>query len=305
MLENENQAEQYPIADATNVAILMHRDAHFGGSFDIMLEYYQKDGKGVSSDFSIDQIYALAQMEKNMHQNLAPLLLSGPDAEKVAKVKEVYKNLRSLYEVEDPKNKYPRLIADLILSEEEVPEKEIEAIVAEKGFIVRALLELLRSEDFHDPLFPGYGSAPSYAIQCLGKIGDKRAIISLFEAIGEEDFFSEDVVIDALYGIGEPAKAFLLKVLHGRPLNLDNERAAIALVAFKDDPEVASECFKMLKDREVRKQIPLATFLALACEGLQSPSERQSFVELASDVATPKILHQDIKAIAQHWLHHQ
>ena len=72
-----------------------------------------------------------------------------------------------------------------------------------------ALIDLLRNEDFYDPLFPGYGEAPVLAAKCLGLIGDKRAIISLFEAIGEGDFFNEDIILDALHVIGNPARDFL------------------------------------------------------------------------------------------------
>ncbi len=299
-MKNESEVpEDFPLTNATDVAILMHRDAHFGGLFALMLEYYVKGGKGVNPEFDIERILELAEIEKKMNQNLASLLLSGADAEKVARAKEAYKALRDLYDSDQPFIKNPLLIADLILSESEDPQEEIAAIVKEKATIVPALIELIRSEEFHDPLFPGYGLAPAAAVKALGQIGDKRAIITLFEAIGTGDFFDDDLVLDALHAIGEQAKAFLLKVLHGKPINEDNERAAIALIAFKDDPEVAKECFNLLKDPDVLKDLPFATYLILACEGLKDATLRAEFAKLATDSRIPKLLQLDVKAIAK------
>lgn len=297
--------EDFSLINETDKAILMHRDVHFGESFEQMLEYYEKEGKGVQPEFEYDQIKALDLAEKKMKQNLAGLLLSGPEAEKVASAKTAYKKLRDLYEEESKsKNrlKYPLLIADLILSEEEYPQQEIDAIVAEKGAIVPSLLELLRAEDYHDPLFPGYGLSPTLAAKCLGLIGDKRAIIALFETIGESDFFEEDIVIEALKLIGEPAKQFLLKVVHGHPFNQDNERAAVALTKFSDDPEVALACLSLLKELDLKKQELLATHLVLCCEGLASATQRAEFTALAENPNTPKTLRQDMRIIAKSWL---
>lgn len=300
-MEGSEELEEFPVTNAMDIAILMHRDAHFGGRFDVMLDYYGKGGKGVNPEFDIDRMILLSEYEKKINQNLAGLLLSGPDAERVAEAKEAYKKLRDLYDNEKPYNKIPLLIADLILSEEEEPKEEIDAIVKEKGLAVKALLELLRSEDFHDPLFPGYGLAPNLAVTCLGLIGDKRAIVTLFESIGSGDFFDEDMALSALRAIGAPAKEFLLKVLNGRPLNMDNEKAAIALITFKDDPEVANACLNLLKDPEVRKQTLLATYLVLACEGLAEEEQKQEFVELMNDEKTPKGLKRDMLVLSKTW----
>lgn len=293
--------EGFPLADAVDCLILMHRDAHFGGSFDVMASYYENEGKGICPDFDLEHIMRLADMEGEMKQNLAPIALSGAEAEKVAQAKNAYKKLRELYSHPTKKNRHARLLADLILSEEEVPEKEIEAIVSENGAIVPALIQLLKAEDYYDPLFPGYGHAPALAAQCLGRIGDRRSIISLFESIGDSDFFDEEICFQALKSIGAPAKEFLLKVLHGRPINTDNERAAIALIYFKDDPEVAKACLEMLKDPEVRKNITFATYLALACEQISDNAEREAFIALADDPQTPKMLREDMKAIYKGW----
>ncbi len=299
--DSQEEFEEYHLADATDVAILMHRDAHFSGSFEIMLEYYEKGGKGVYPEFELEKILALRDMENAMQENLAAVMLTGADAEKVARSKKAYKDLRQLYEIENPVSPYPKKIADLILTEDEEAVAEIAAIVAEKSGIVPDLLELIQSPDFQDPLFPGYGLAPLLAIKCLGQIGDKRAIISLFESIGQSDFFDDDVALEALKAIGEPAKQFLLTVVKGKPYNVDNEKAAIALMAFKEDPEVTKTCLKLLQDPEVMKDPALAIYLILVCEGLQEAAQQEAFKALAADPKTPKILQRDFQAVIKAW----
>lgn len=287
------------MANAEDHAILMHRDAHFGGSFDIMLQYYEEDGKGVMQEFDLVRMRELDDYEKTAGKDLAGMMLSGVEAEKVAASRKAYKSLRELYENKEEKTNFPRLIADLILSEEEHPIEEIDAIVSQKSAIVPLLIELLRSEDFYDSLFPGYGQAPTLAAYCLGKIGDKRAMFSLFEAIGEENFFSEDYILDALRQIGEPAKQFLLKIVHTEPFNFDNERAAIALVRFKDDPEVAKSCLALLSKPAVWKDPALAVHLILVCEGLKDLEDQQQFKALSELPSFPKMLIPDIQLISK------
>ena len=292
-------SEDFPITDAIDIAILMHREAHFGGKFEFMIDYYEKGGKGVMPDFDLERIRQLALWERDIKQNLAALYLSGADAEKVAESRKAYRDMRALYEVKKASSPFPLLIADLILSEDEEPRAEIEAIIAQKSAIVPFLIDLLRSPDFHDPLFPGYGQAPHLAVKCLGEIGDKRAIISLFEEIGEGDFFDEDAILTALKVIGAPAKEFLLRVVKSKPLNIDNEKAAIALVTFRDDPEVAEECFKLLLDPIVRKDQALSTYLILACEGLTKPDLQKQFAALSEDQTIDRTLREDIKVVAK------
>lgn len=294
--------ENIDLTDSLDTQILMHRDAHFGGKFVFMLDYYSKEeGKGINPEFTLQRIGELQRTESHLGQNLSAVMLSGADAEKVARACLAYKNLKSLYEAERPASRLPRLIADLILSEEEEPEDAIQAIVAEKSAIVPLLIDLLRSSDFADPLFPGYGHAPALAAVCLGRIGDKRSLISLFEAIGEGDFFNEDLILDALKSIGDPAKEFLLKVVRARPINFDNDRAAIALERFKEDEAVSKACLELLCQEEIRKNSLFSTYLALACEGLTSSSDREQFIGLADEAATSKQLARDIKAMAKNW----
>lgn len=293
--------EAFPLIDAIDHEILMHRDVHFGGHFPTMIEYYREERKGTNSEFDLARIEKLAALEKELGQNLAALFLMSSEMERVADAKEAYKTLRSIYEVNKPANHIPRLLADLILTEEEEPTEEIQAIVAQKDKIVPALIDLVRNEDFHDPLFPGYGQAPFLAVKCLGLIGDKRAIISLFESVGQDDFFADDQILKALKLIGEPAKQFLLKVVAGRPITEDNERASIALVAFNDDPEVAEACFRLLQAPDVKEDLCLPSYLVMACEGLKNPISREQFKTMSQDPALLKQLREDMKGIIHSW----
>lgn len=291
--------EGFPLNYEIDATIVMHRDCHFAGQFPLMIEYYRNQGIGVMEEFDLERIEQLAEYEMKIQQNLAALMLTGADAERVANAREAYKNLKEVYEIKDHKSKHPKLIADLILTEDPHAEEEVKAIVAEKAAIVPALVELINSEDFYDPLFPGYGFAPEHALACLQQIGDKRAIIALFESIGKHDFFNEDVAISALWHIGPPAKEFLLKVLRSKPITEDNERAAIALVAFEEDEEVAHACWEILKDLDLRQHMILAGYLILCCEGLQSPTDIAAFKTLGQSESVPRELRPDFKTIIQ------
>lgn len=290
-----------PVTDNTDIAILMHRDAHFSGNFQMMLDYYAACGVGVQPAIDLERIEALAEMERKAGQNLAAVMLQGAEAEQVAASKEMYKNLRALYESDNPELRIPTLIADLILSEEETPEAELLALIAEGTEAVPSLIEVIKSEELHDPLFPGYGRAPELVAQCLGRIGDRRAIASLFESIHENEFFEEDTSLLALKRIGEPARDFLLQLLQSKPITIDNERAAIALIQFDNDPEIARQCLVLLRDPQVLDHLPFATYLVLGCSALKGTPEEQIFRELAEDKSFPSMLRQDMRAIISSW----
>lgn len=299
--EAPSSPDHFPMIDAIDHEILMHRDAHFGGLFSVMLEYYRKEGRGVQPEFKISRIEQLDELEKGLKQNLAALYLAGDEAQKVADSLTAYKKLRDIYDMKLEKVTFPRLIADLILTEDEEAESEIKALVDVKDKIVPSLIEILRADDMYDPLFPGYGLTPFLAAKCLEKIGDKRAIISLFEAIGQSDFFADEQILKAFSAIGVPARDFLLKVLHGRPITEDNERAAIGLGAFKGDEEVAEKCFNLLQDADVLKDSCLSTYLALVCEGLKSEEKRKAFKTLSEKSNLSKSLKEDMKSVIREW----
>ena len=293
--------EEFPLQSAIEASILMHRDVHFGGNFNIMLKYYEEGGKGISDAFDSTQIRRLAEMERESGGNLAASILTGADAEKVADAKKAYQQLRDLFKQEGKEFFYPQLIASLILSEEEEPMEEIQAIVAEKQSIVPSLLEVLKSENFYHPLFPGYGQAPALAAKCLGLIGDKRAMISLFEGIGRGNLDYEDSLLQAIKAIGTPAKDFLLAVLRSQPINEDNERAAIALSAFECDPQVAESCYDLLQQIHFDPRLSLTSYLIFGCEGLQDEEKRRALHRLIEAPDTPKELKLDLRTIVGKW----
>lgn len=301
--DEEQPIEHFPLIDSLDHEILMHRDAHFGGQFPIMLDYYKQEGKGAQPEFSIERIERLSTMENELKQNLAALFLEGYEAQKVADAREAYEALRAIYQIKKAKSPYPQLIADLILTEDEEAEPEIAAIAQHKDKIVSFLIDLLRNESFYDPLFPGYGQAPFLAVKCLERIGDKRAIISLFEALGHGDFFSDDQIVKALKAIGKPAEEFLLHVVKGRPLNEDNEKAAIALIAFKDEEAVANTCFDLLQEADVQKDPCLPTYLVLISAGLKDPVRQQALRVMAKSDKISNLLREDIKSVIHDWEH--
>lgn len=296
-----NTNENFPLKDDLIIEILLHKEAHFNGSFELMIDYYKNEGKGTSALISLEDILLLYETEQTLNKNLSLLLLNQDHYTEIERSKELYKKFKEVYETKDVTNLYSKLIADLILSEEEDPVNEINAIVSIGKAIVPALVEISRSEDLNNPLFPGYGQAPTLAIRCLGEIGDERSMYTLFEQIGREEVFQEEAALAALKAIGPNARDFLLKVLQGKPYTEDNERASIALINFKNDPIVTSTCLKMLLDEKIRNTLPLAAYLTLACEGLSDPEDREKFCNLARDPKTPTILHIDFDSVIKSW----
>ena len=293
--------EEFPLADAQDNEIILQRNAHFGGQFPLMLEYYARGGKGVLDEISITRIEELYSIERSSGEDLSQALLSEADLEKEERVHEAYQVLRDLYENPEAINTPALLIADLILTEEEEAEAEIEAIVFKGKEMVEPLIALLNSDEFSDPLYPGYGYGPSLAARCLGKINDERALMPLFEALPCTDFADEGVVLQALTALGTPAKEFLLKTLRSRPWTLDNERAAMALTSFALDPEVGAICLEQLNDPAIAKKEPLSHYLALTCEGLKSEELRNAFKELMNAPNISPSLKQEMAFVVKAW----
>lgn len=293
--------ESFPLSESLDTEIVMHRNAHFGGKFEFMLEYYSQEKKGVIEDFSLERIEELYLLEKNTQEDLTDLLLSEADIERVEKSLSTYSEIKEIYEIKNPKNKLPQLISDLILSEEEHPLKEINAIVNEKSAIVPYLHKLIHTSEFYDPLFPGYGYAPIHAFECLAKIGDVSSIPLLFEKIGSGTFLNEETIFQALRTFGHAAEEFLLKVLKSKPITQDNERAAIALLEFGENEIFARYCLELLSDTAVLTNPTFVAYLVLGCEGLQTPEHRKEFLLLLNNPKIPSILHEDIRLIARHW----
>lgn len=252
--------ERFPIGDAELAAILMHRDAHFGGDFSVMIDYYDKEGKG--THFDPAAVHRLAEHERKQGADLAPLLLSGADAERVAASRDLYEELRDVYGYDDAEK--VRLISDLILSEEEEEEEAVLAIIERGAEMIPSLIELMESSRLADPLFPGYGYAPSLAARCLGRIGDPAALYPLFEAVGGENSDLEEEAAVALLHLGKPAKEFLLEILRGEMITNDTERAAYLATLFCPDEEVTNACKELLARPETAAHPTLQNYLALA-----------------------------------------
>ena len=300
-MQDENESTDLPLIDTLDLEILMHRDVHFGGSFPIMIDYYNQDGVGVMPDFEIEQLENLSHLEQELGQNLSDLYLSEEAKKVVEEARELYNQLRTSYTESNLET--PLLISDLILSEEAEPLKEMEAIVKEGKTLVPALIHLISSTSFYDPLFPGYGRSPIFAAKCLAKIQDTRAIAPLFEAIGEENFFTDEEIIKALCSFGEKAKSFLLKILKHKPFSKENEHAAIVLSTFPEDPEIASVCLDLLKQEEVLQKPRFASYLIFACSALSTPLEKETFIEVSKKPTLPKELQKEMEVIIRNWRH--
>lgn len=294
------EAPHTPVIDAIDMEILMHRDAHFGSNFEVMIEYYTQNGVGMMPDFKITQIKKLQNLEREIKQNLSDLYLPEPAKKIVKNAQELYQSLRDVYS-QDPPNQTGILISDLILSEELLPKKEIQALADQGSSVVPALIHLLSSPSFYDPFYPGYGRTPIFVAKCLAKIQDERAIPHLFEAIGHENFFTDEEIINALRSFGEKAKAFLINIVQSEPLSKDNEHAAIALNAFEEDPQIAKSALKVLQKEDIIKRPTLAAYLIFACHHLNEAKDREDFIVISKKKTLSKELAREMQLIIKSW----
>jgi hypothetical protein len=291
---------ELPLLDEIDLEILMHRDAHFGGNFNIMIEYYENEGVGTVYDFDIERILELRDVQEQLGIDLSQKILPMPAFEEIQKAKNLYLALQKIYE--NPEAKIPKLISDLILSEDEEPIKEIKAIIEEGEVMVDPLIDLLNSEDFYNPLFPGYGRTPAFAAVCLDKIGNPKAIAHLFGALGGENLDLEEVFVASLVSFGEKAEEFLLKKLNSTPINKDNLNAAMALAFFPLNEKIAKTALNMLKEEKNLQNETFAPYLICLCEALQSPSDRKAFEEITKSSSYPKDLALDGQTILHSWM---
>lgn len=282
----DNQSS-FPIADMYDHEILMHRDIHFSGSFEIMLKYYEEEGKGANPEFETSRIKILQKTESINNVNLSDELLDEDERKLVQTAREKYQSLRAIYE--DPNPGIARLIADLILSEDIEAEEEIRNLVKEGKKATAPLLEILSSDEFFDPLFPGYGLTPIYAAKALGQIKDESCIPKLFETLTKADFFTEETIFEALKEIGDPAERFLVKVLKHQPFTKDNELAATALLFFPLTEPLSSEFLEVLANPKSHDNHQLSLYLVLGCEGLKDVKQRERFKDIIKLISDPEI----------------
>ncbi len=272
-------ADLLPMSDDIANLILMHRNAHFGGKFAFMLNYYENEGPGCSSDFDHLTINKLAIIQEKMGQDLALCRLSATEHEQVKNVLQIYQGLRKLHSISQDSTSIPSLLADLILTEEHNPQKEID-LLAQNKKAAHYLIDILKSEEFLDPLFPGYGKTPTHVAKCLGQMQSEKAIIPLFESMKAEHFLHEEAAILALKNIGAPAFDFLMNVLKKQPFTRDNEKAAICLTSFDENETFALTSLEILQNFQVLNLPNLVVHLILACLGLKEEKDIEVFLEL-------------------------
>ncbi len=272
----DHDADLLPLPDDIANLILMHRNAHFGGKFAFMLEYYRKDGVGCCNEFDLYSIKKLAEIEEQLGYDLASSRLSETEHEQILNVLQLYQGLRKLHSISQDAGSIPTLLAELILTEEAQPKAEIEKL-AKQEKALPYLLDILKSEEFLDPLFPGYGKTPTHIAQILGKMKAEKAIIPLFESMRAENFQHEEAVISALKNIGKPAFDFLMTVLKKQPVNRDNEKAAICLTNFGENEEFAQASLELLQNFHVFNLPNLVVHLILACLGLKKTKDVKVF----------------------------
>ena len=64
------------------------------------------------------------------------------------------------------------------------------------------------------------------------------------------------------------------------PVTKENEQAAIALIGFKDDPEIAKVCLQMLQENITDKPI-FSAYLVMGCHGLNDPKDQEEFIQMS------------------------
>lgn len=289
--------EEEFLTDSIDHEIVMHRDAHFGGSFDVMLAYYNEDNIGINPEFDFERIEYLAAIEKEMGHNLGPHLLDEMELERVKEARHAYLEFKKLYDHPPKKTEIPRLIADLILSEEEEPTQEIEALVKEGDKVLPELLALIKSDNAYDPLFPGYGYAPYLAVLCLMQIKDPKAIIPLFEMLNRESVFGSEVVIEALVALGEPAESFLIKVLTSAQKRHDNTDAACVLSAFIPNERIGKACLQELQDPKNWTNQIFCSYLLIGIEALKNSPLKAEIVALSETRELPPFIKNELALI--------
>ena len=84
MQESNEEDHNNPLVYSIDNSILMQRDAHFAGSFPLMIEYYQKEGRGMLNEIELSRIEELYEIEQRDGVNLSAVMLSGAEMEKIA-----------------------------------------------------------------------------------------------------------------------------------------------------------------------------------------------------------------------------
>jgi len=284
-----------PLLDTIDLEILMHKDAHFGGSYEVMIDYYKEDGLGVQEEFDIERIKELAAFDKEgyLSEEILPELAKND----VIFSKDLYKKLRDCYEQDE---ELLQKLSDLILTESYDPIEEIEALSNFHQRAVKPLLEIIIQDHFYNSLNPGYGKAPINAALTLKKIGDPKAIPYLFNALGKS-FTVDEVLIDTLISFGPAGEEFLQNRLKGTPYTKDNYLAAMALSSFPIRDETAKLALSLLEEPSTFSKGSYSSYLICICEGLESEEDRMKFAHVANTSGLKKNLADEMKMILSFW----
>jgi hypothetical protein len=296
--EKVSLSEHY-LTEEIDHEILKQRDAHFAGDFKVMHDYYREERLRQHPDIELERIEYLAHVEAKLSKNLSNIFLSEEEKREVAAALQAYEALKEVYLDEEKQELFPRLIADLILAEDDEADEEIQQIVAQGSAIVPALIKLIESNEAYNPLFPGYGYAPYLAMVCLGRIKDPAAIAPLFEQLHRDMLFDEQVVLEALKQIGESAKHYLLKQIAFRPITKENTLAAYALTYFSEEEDVAKAAFENLKDPDTAHHTLFATYLIFNLASLQEGSLKKEILAWSAQSQLPPSLQKELKEILE------
>lgn len=282
--ELDLMGQEAPVIDEEDLRILLHREAHFSGNFDFMLLYYDtEDHKGVHPDINISRIYELKEIEESIGKNLAATLLRGAEAEKVQRAKKMYRDMQEVlqaYSQENSLKEEEELPPHICLLEAILSEENIDTLVEKyyKKFekSPSLLYPIIRSFSLYDELSPGYGLAPLFAIQVVGKLKDPGAMEPLFEQLydisHEECPEIDEAIIEALKNIGAPVREKMLGFITQRPFGRDIEKAIQLLFEFLPDPDISSIALDQLLHEDIVDP-KTQTYLVLLLASL--PKNRQ------------------------------
>ena len=284
-----------PLLDSIDLEILMHKDAHFGGSFSTMIEYYRKEGIGAQEDFDIRRIQDLAALDTDGH--LSAEMLPESAKNDVIFSKELYKKFKDCYEEDDA---LPKALADLILSESYDPSEEIKALSFHQKRAVKPLVEILLQDRFYNPLNPGYGRGPVNAALTLKDIGNTDAIPYLFNALGKS-FSIDEILINTLASFGKDTIDFLEDRIQGKPYTNDNYLSAMALASFPINDETAKLALSLLTRKETFDHPSYTSYLVCICEGLEAESDRKQFIEIAKSKNLTSSIAKEMALIISFW----
>lgn len=291
-------SSDFPLIDTPSIEILSQCAVHFGGNLSVMLDYYAKEGKGCFPDYSLEQIAALMEQVKEFEGPQFDELLPEDAKEAIKKHQKLYQDLREVYEA---KQKHPlaRAIADLILTEEDDPQEEIQAVCSLGYPALEPLHDLLNSATFYDALAPGYGVAPALAARCLGEIKNETSLPILLAAVGHQSFSTDEAIIDAIRSFGDKARKFLHQSATRVPYNNLNLSAAMILSSLAPDQETGAIALALLENVDLRSHETFLSYLVLTLEGLEDEGLRKKALSLSPQL--PKSVQEELSLIAKYW----